>query len=55
MNTETNNQEIESNRIFRIRYPENLHPDAPYDIYVTGLSKKPQEILNLLNEHIKLK
>ena len=46
-------QEIESNRIFRIRYPENLHPGAPYDIYVTGLSKKPQEILNMLNEHIK--
>ena len=46
-------QEIENNRIFRIRYPENLHPGAPYDIYVTGLAKKPQEILDLLNEKLK--
>ena len=44
--------EIENGRIFRVRYPENLHPGAPYDIYVTGLSKKPKEILNLLNQHI---
>lgn len=46
-------QEIENGRIFRIRYPENLHPGQPYDIYVTGLAKKPQEILNLLNERLK--
>ena len=46
-------QEIENNRMFRIRYPENLHPGAPYDIYVTGLNKKPQDILNLLNEKLK--
>ena len=45
--------EIENNRIFRIRYPENLHPGAPYDIYVTGLNKKPQDVLNLLNEKLK--
>ena len=45
-------QEIENNRIFRIRYPENLHPGAPYDIYVTGLNKKPHEILEILNKHI---
>ena len=27
-----------------------LNPGEPYDIYVTGLSKKPKDILNLLNE-----
>ena len=42
-------EEIENGRIFRIRYPENLHPGQPYDIYVTGLAKKPQEILEILN------
>ena len=45
-------QEIENNRIFRIRYPENLHPGAPYDIYVTGLTKKPEALLSLLNERL---
>lgn len=30
-----------------------LNPGEPYDIYVTGLSKKPQEILDLLNKRIK--
>ena len=44
--------EIENGRIFRIRYPENLHPGQPYDIYVTGLAKKPHEILEILNKHI---
>lgn len=45
--------EIENNRIFRIRYPENLHLGAPYDIYVTGLAKKQEEILDLLNEKLR--
>jgi hypothetical protein len=45
-------QEIENGRIFRIRYPENLHPGQPYDIYVTGLAKKPHDILEILNKHI---
>lgn len=44
--------EIENGRIFRIRYPENLHPGQPYDIYVTGLAKKPQEILEILNHSV---
>ena len=45
-------QEIENGRIFRIRYPENLHPGQPYDIYATGLAKKPHDILEILNKHI---
>ena len=45
--------EIENGRIFRIRYPENLHPGQPYDIYVTSLAKKPQEILEILNNLVK--
>lgn len=30
-----------------------LNPGEPYDIYVTGLSKKPKDILSLLNERLK--
>jgi len=30
-----------------------LNPGEPYDIYVTGLAKKPKEILDLLNKRIK--
>ena len=30
-----------------------LNPGEPYDIYVSGLSKKPKDILNLLNERLK--
>lgn len=30
-----------------------LNPGEPYDIYVTSLSKKPKDILNLLNERLK--
>ena len=30
-----------------------LNPGEPYDIYVTGLAKKPKDILNLLNERLK--
>ena len=30
-----------------------LNPGEPYDIYVTGLSKKPKDILNLLNAKLK--
>ena len=30
-----------------------LNPGEPYDIYVTGLSKKPKDILNLLNQRLK--
>ena len=29
-----------------------LNPGEPYDIYVSGLSKKPKDILNLLNERL---
>lgn len=29
-----------------------LNPGEPYDIYVTGLAKKPKDILNLLNERL---
>ena len=29
-----------------------LNPGEPYDIYVTGLSKKPKDILNLLNQRL---
>ena len=31
-----------------------LNPGEPYDIYVTGLAKKPKDILNLLNERLKV-
>ena len=30
-----------------------LNPGEPYDIYVTGLSKKPKDILNLLNSALR--
>jgi len=30
-----------------------LNPGEPYDIYVTGFSKKPKDILNLLNQRLK--
>ena len=30
-----------------------LNPGEPYDIYVSGLSKKPKDILNLLNQRLK--
>ena len=30
-----------------------LNPGEPYDIYVTDLSKKPKDILNLLNQRLK--
>ena len=30
-----------------------LNPGEPYDIYVQGLAKKPQEILDLLNQRLK--
>lgn len=30
-----------------------LNPGEPYDIYVTGLAKKPKDILNLLNQRLK--
>ena len=30
-----------------------LNPGEPYDIYVSGLSKTPQEICNLLNQRLK--
>ena len=29
-----------------------LNPGEPYDIYVTGLAKKPKDILNLLNQRL---
>jgi len=29
-----------------------LNPGEPYDIYVSGLAKKPKDILNLLNERL---
>ena len=31
-----------------------LNPGEPYDIYVSGLAKKPKDIFNLLNEKLKL-
>ena len=30
-----------------------LNPGEPYDIYVSGLSKKPKDILNLLSQRLK--
>ena len=48
-------EEIAAERKARVKYPENLHPGQPYDIYVTGMSMKPQEILKLLNEQLKEK
>ena len=29
-----------------------LNPGEPYDIYVSGLAKKPKDILNLLNQQL---
>jgi len=37
----------------RIRYPENLHPGKPYEIYVTDLEIKGQQLCDLLNQRIE--
>ena len=35
-----------------VRKKTLLNPGEPYDIYVTGLAKKPKDILNLLNQRL---
>ena len=39
--------------VIGIRYKKDI--EAPCDIYVSGLSKKPKEILNLLNQRLNNK
>ncbi len=43
-------EEIENSRRARVRYPENLHPGKPYEIYVAGLSLDCQQICDILND-----
>lgn len=45
-------EEIVNSRKNRIRYPENLHPGKPYEIYVTDLTMKCQQLCDILNERI---
>ena len=46
-------EEIVESRKSRIRYPENLHPGKPYEIYVTGLSMRCQQLCDMLNERLE--
>ena len=46
-------EEIVDSRKFRIRYPENLRPGKPYEIYVTDLEIKGQQLCDLLNQRIE--
>ena len=45
-------EEIKESRDSRIRYPENLHPGKPYEIYVTDFSMKSPRLCDLLNGRI---
>lgn len=45
-------EEIMNSRKSRVRYPENLHPGKPYEIYVTDLSMTCLQLCDLLNERI---
>ena len=45
-------EEIKESRDSRVRYPENLHPGKPYEIYVTDFSMKSPRLCDLLNERI---
>ena len=45
-------EDIMNSRKARIRYPENLHPGKPYEIYVADLSMKCQPLCDLLNERL---
>lgn len=46
-------EEILDSRKSRIRYPENLHPGKPYEIYVHDLEIKGQQLCDLLNQMIQ--
>ena len=46
-------EEIIDSRKSRVRYPENLHPGKPYEIYVTGLSMKCEQLCDILNGRIR--
>lgn len=37
----------------RIRYPENLHPGKPYEIYVSDLSVRCQSLCEMLNQRLR--
>lgn len=46
-------EDIMNSRKSRVRYPENLHPGRPYEIYVADLSMRCQQLCDMLNERIK--
>ena len=48
-------EEVRETRKSRIRYPENLHPGKPYEIYVTDLSLRCQQLCDMLNERLEMK
>ena len=45
--------EILDSRKSRVRYPENLHPGKPYEIYANGLEMKGQQLCDLLNQRLE--
>ena len=45
-------EEIANSRKWRIRYPENLHPGKPYEIYAGGLQMTCQQLCEMLNERL---
>lgn len=45
-------EEIVNSRKSRIRYPENLHPGKPYEIYVSNLAMTCQQLCDLLNGRV---
>ncbi len=49
----TSEEEILNGREDRRRYPENLHPGKPYEIYIADLSMKGPQLCDLLNERIR--
>ena len=45
-------EEIANSRKWRIRYPENLHPGKPYEIYAGGLQMTCKQLCEMLNERL---
>lgn len=45
--------EISSSQKSRVRYPENLHPGKPYEIYVSDLTVRCQSLCDMLNQKLR--
>lgn len=46
-------EEISSSQKSRVRYPENLHPGKPYEIYVSDLTVRCQQLCDMLNDRLR--